>query len=195
VNKMSVDMQTTPQFIIYTGPMFSSKTTGLLSSIDRLKYQHKKVAVFKPQMDDRYSEDFICTHSGWKVPATCVKEGSDILEKIAEMDENPHVVAVDEAFMIPGVAKVLVWLYRKGYNIVVSSLDLSATGKPFEEVEKMLPWATKVEKLSAVCVVCNKDAYYTYKKQLGGDEIEVGGAELYEPRCLQHFPSIYLGPA
>jgi thymidine kinase len=180
-----------PQFIIYTGPMFSSKTTGLLSSIDRFKYQNKKIAVFKPRLDDRYSEDFVCTHSGWKVPATCIREGSDILEKLSEMDENPHVVAVDEAFMIPGVAKVLIWLYRSGYSVVVSSLELSATGKVFDEIERMLPWATHVEKRSAVCTVCSKDAYYTYKKQTGGDEIEVGGAELYEPRCLRCHPLIF----
>ena len=179
------------QFIVYTGPMFSSKTTGLLSSVDRFKYQNKKVAAFKPRLDDRYSEDFICTHSGWKIPATCIKEGTDILENLSEMEDNPHVVAVDEAFMIPGVAKVLVWLYRSGYSVVVSTLDLSAMGKPFDEVEKLLPWATVVEKRSAVCVVCNKDAFYTYKKQLGGDEIEVGGSELYEPRCLRCHPHIF----
>lgn len=180
-----------PQFILYCGPMFSSKTTGLLSSIDRLKYQNKKVIVFKPKLDDRYNEDFVCTHSGWKVAATCIREGSDILEKLSEMEENPHVVAVDEAFMIPGIAKVLIWLYRSGYSVVVSSLDLSATGKPFDEIEKMLPWTTHVEKRSAVCTVCSRDAYYTYKKQIGGDEIEVGGSELYEPRCLKCHPLIF----
>lgn len=182
----------TTTFTIYTGPMFSAKTTSLLSTLDRFKYQGKKIAVFKPKLDDRYSTDHVSTHGGWTIPATCVKVGSDILEKLSEMKENPHVIAVDEAFMIPGVADVLVWLYRSGYSVVVSSLDLSAAGKPFDEVTRMLPWATKVEKLSAVCVICNKDAYYTYKKQTGGDEIEVGGAELYEPRCLKHSPSVSL---
>ena len=180
----------TPTFTVYTGPMFSAKTTSLLSSLDRFKYQGKKIVAFKPQLDDRYSNDDISTHSGWKTPAICVKTGRDILEKLAEQNGNPNVIAVDEAFMIPGVADVLIWLYRRGYTIVVSSLDLSAGGKPFEEIEKMLPWATKVEKLCAVCVVCNKDAFYTYKKQLGGDEIEVGGSELYEPRCLKCHPFI-----
>lgn len=177
-------------FIIYTGPMMSAKTTSLLSTLDRYKYQGKKVSVYKPQLDDRYSIDNISTHSGWRTPATCIKLGRDILEHLTLLDENPHVIAVDEAFMIPGISEVLIWLYRSGYNIVVSSLDLSATGKPFDEIEKMLPWATKVEKLSAVCVVCNNDAYYTYKKQTGGDEIEVGGSELYEPRCIKCHPSI-----
>jgi len=180
-----------PEFIVYCGPMFSSKTTSLLSTIDRFRYQNKKVAVFKPKMDGRYAEDFVCTHSGWKVQAHCVKDGPDILEKLSEMQDNPQVVAVDEAFMIPGVAKALVWLYRSGFSIVVSSLDLSATGKPFEEIEKILPWATKVEKRSAVCVVCSKDAFYTYKKQSNDEEIEVGGDELYESRCLKCHPHIF----
>lgn len=179
-----------PTFTIYTGPMFSAKTTSLLSALDRYKYQGKKIMVFKPKLDDRYSVDNISTHSGWTFPAICVKFGSDVLEKIAEAEINPQVVAVDEAFMIPGISDVLIWLYRSGYSVVVSSLDLSATGKPFEEVVKMLPWATRVEKLSAVCVVCNKDAYYTYKKQTGGEEIEVGGVELYEARCIKCHPHI-----
>lgn len=183
-------MQNNPVFIVYCGPMFSSKTTGLLSSIDRFKYQNKKIAAFKPGIDDRYSVDYISTHSGWRFPAKCVKIGSDILQHLSESEENPQVIAVDEAFMIPGVSKVLIWLYRQGYSVVVSSLDLSATGKSFEEIEKILPWATIVEKRSAVCVVCSKDAYYTYKKQTGGDEIEVGGSELYEPRCCRCHPQI-----
>jgi thymidine kinase len=57
-----------PQFVIFTGPMFSAKTTGLLSAIDRYKYQGKKVVVFKPRFDDRYSQEDVSTHSGWKVP-------------------------------------------------------------------------------------------------------------------------------
>ena len=170
--------------------MFSAKTTGLLSTIDRLKYQGKKVVVFKPRLDDRYSLGDVSTHSGWKVPAVCIKNGADILEHLTEIDEDPHIVAVDEAFMIPGIAEVLIWLYRKGYSVVVSTLDLSATCKPFEEIEKMMPWATSIKKRSAVCVVCNSDAFYTYKKQIGGDEIEVGGSELYEPRCMKCHPIV-----
>ncbi len=181
-----------PTFTIYAGPMFSAKTTSLLSALDRYKYQGKKIIVFKPRLDDRYSVENISTHSGWTLPAICVKSGSDVLEKIVESEINPDVVAVDEAFMIPGISNILIWLYRSGYSVLVSSLDLSAAGKPFEEIEKMLPWATRVKKLSAVCVLCNKDALYTYKKQLGGEEIEVGGSELYEPRCLKCHPSIII---
>lgn len=184
------NMSEVPEFVIFCGPMFSSKTSKLLSTLERFKYQHKRVAVYKPNLDNRYSVEDVVSHSGWKAPALTVTTGADILETLAECNENPHVIAVDEAFMIPGIAEVLIWLYRSGFTIIVSTLDLSAVGKPFHEVEKMLPWATCVEKCCAVCTVCGHDAPYTHKKQLGGDEIEVGGDELYEPRCATCHPFI-----
>ena len=102
-----------PTFTIYTGPMFSAKTTSLLSILDRYKYQGKKIIVFKPKLDYRYNVDNISTHGGGTFPAVCIASGSDVLEKIAEADVNPQIVAVDEAFMIPGIAEVLIWLYLK----------------------------------------------------------------------------------
>jgi thymidine kinase len=180
-----------PEFIVYCGPMFSSKTSSLLATLEKYKYQHKKVIVFKPNIDDRYSISEVVTHGGWKVPAVCVKSGSEILEYLMSHDEEPQVVAVDEAFMIPGSADALTWLYTYGFTVVVSSLEMSSAGKPFTEIEKMLPWATQVNKCSAVCTVCGRDAHFTHKKQTGGEEIEVGGSELYEPRCAQHFPELF----
>jgi thymidine kinase len=180
-----------PTLKVFVGPMFSSKTTKLLLELERYKRQHKKIMVFKPAMDVRYSDSDVVSHSGWKHPAITVKEGADILEALANADEAPDVVAVDEAFMIPGVAEVLMWLYKTGIDVIVSTLDLSAAAKPFHEVEKMLPWATYVEKCAAVCTECGRDAFYTHKKQVTTDEeIEVGGAELYEPRCFRHHLAI-----
>lgn len=180
-----------PTFTVFTGSMFSFKTTKLLSSIERFKFQHKVVAAFKPTIDDRYASLNIVSHSGWSWPAVPVRTGADILEELARLSDEPGAVAVDEAFMIPGIAEVLIWLYKNGVNIVVSTLDISSSGKPFREVEKLLVWATHVEKCVAVCTVCGCDARYTHKKQVDDDnEIHVGGSELYEPRCWCHIPFI-----
>jgi len=186
---------TNASLIVFCGPMMSGKTSKLLMALERLKYQHKRVAVFKPSLDVRYSASEIVSHLGWRHPATTVQGGADILEALAEADVAPDAIAVDEAFMIPGVAGVLTWLYRTGVDVVVSTLDISATGKPFPEVEKLLPWATHIEKCSAVCTQCGRDAFYTHKKQVStDDEIEVGGAEMYEPRCSRHHVAIDLRP-
>ena len=177
-----------PIFVMYCGPMFGTKSSKLLMELERFHYQKHPALVFKPLIDSRYSTDEVVTHMGWRHPAVCVKQGADVLEYLCTNEMNPWVVAVDEAFMIPGIADALIFLYRSGFNVIVASLDLAANGKPFPEVVKMLPWATRVEKCPAVCTVCGRDAFYTHKKVTGGDEltVEVGGDELYEPRCLHH---------
>ena len=48
-----------PFFNIYIGPMYGSKTTRLLSDIDRFTYKSKKIIAFKPKIDTRYSESNI----------------------------------------------------------------------------------------------------------------------------------------
>lgn len=184
-------MTSRPEFVVYTGPMFSGKSSNLLSRLEKYKYQHRKIVVFKPFIDDRYSENDVVTHGGWRTPAVCVRSGADVLEHLTKLDDTPHVVAVDEAFMIPGISESLIFLYRSGFTVVVSSLEMSASGKPFHEIEKILVWATSVEKCTAVCTVCGHDAHYTHKKLTGGEEIEVGGGELYEPRCAAHFPVVF----
>jgi len=181
-----------PEFVVFCGPMFSEKSSRLLLALEKHRHQHKNVSVFKSDMDDRFSTNEIVTHNGWRVPARPVKQGIDILEALSESDGMPDVVAVDEAFMVSGVADVLIWLYRTGITIVVSSLDMSSAGKPFKEVEKMLPWATRIEKCVSVCIMCGRNASYTHKKNASKEEIEVGGMELYEPRCAECHPVIHI---
>ena len=174
-----------PEFIIFTGPMFGSKTTNLLAVVDRYRYQNKRIAAFKPMLDDRYSEGKIVTHNGGSIDAHIVTSGEDILNFIKNNDEF-DVVAVDEAFMIDGISTVLVDLFKKGITIVISSLELSASCAPFDNIQEILPWATKIQKCPAVCTSCGRDAYYTHRKIDNLDEIAIGGSDLYEPRCWDH---------
>jgi len=172
-----------PEFIIFTGPMFSSKTTRLLAAIDRFRYQNRNIIAFKPSLDERYSKSKICTHNGGEIDAHVVKSGDDIIKTVKSYCEDASVIAVDEAFMIEGAADALLSLFRSGNTVVVSSLQLSATGNVFKEIRDMMPWATKIEICPAVCTVTGLDAYYTHRKFTNMEEITVGGSDLYEPRC------------
>ena len=183
-----------PEFIIFTGPMFGSKTTKMLASVDRYRYQNKTVVAFKPVMDNRYSELEIRTHSGAHIPAVGVNTGADMVQYVCDkMLSDVDVVVVDEAFMIEGSASALVDLFRSGISVVVSSLQLSASGNVFEEVRDMMPWATKIEVCPAVCPITGRDAYYTHRKLDGLEEIAVGGADMYEPRCWEHHSYVNQG--
>lgn len=177
--------QNNPQLIVFTGAMFSGKSTHLLAAIDRYTYQRRRVLCFKPLMDDRYGDTEIVTHSGKRVPAVTVSNGDDILARIST-EHDVDVIAVDEAFMIDGSADALIHLFKLGYTVIVSSLEMSASCTEFSEITKLMVWATKIEKLPAVCSVCQRDAYYTRRKSEGMNEIQVGGADMYEPRCWEH---------
>ena len=165
--------------------MFGSKTTRLLAAVDRYKYQNKDIVAFKPRMDNRYSSVEICTHSGGKISAVGVETGRDILKFIEDLEGRVDVIAIDEAFMIDDCAEAALSLFKQGITIIVSSLQLSASGNVFEEIRDMMPWATRIEICPAVCPITGRNAYYTHRKIDSIDEITVGGADIYEPRCWE----------
>ena len=177
------------EFTLFVGPMFGGKTTKLLSAIDRYKYQGKNIHVFKPVVDERYSKEEIVTHWGAKIPATRINSTNmhDAFAPLFHSDDLA-VIAVDEAFMIEGIGELLVDLFQRGHTILASSLQLSSDFTPYKEIQVMMPYATKIEVCPAVCSTCGLDAHYT--KKVGGrsdHQIEVGGSEMYQPKCFLHF--------
>ena len=186
------------EFILYAGPMFSSKTTKLLMEADTRQYRKQKIISFKSRLDNRYSDvGEIVTHNFNKMPAFLVDTGDEIINILSKQTEV-DVVLIDELFMIKGSSEACISLFKKGYTIIASSIDLSFQGEPFLEVQKIMPFCTRIEKCAAVCTVCGEDARYTFKKNnvkfveefesdKSIDPIQVGGSELYEPRCQEHY--------
>lgn len=173
----------TPEFKIFTGPMFGGKTTKLLSAIERYKYQKKKVVLFKPAIDGRYSKEKVVTHAGQKLDSIAITSGEEILRNTAGVD----VIAVDELFMIVGAGEALIEAFKSGKDVIVSSLQLSSVPKVFKEMRDVLPYATSVQVCPAVCSLCDRDAFYTYRLTSDTSEVSIGGAESYEPRCFYHY--------
>ena len=180
-----------PFFKVYTGPMFGSKTTRLVGEIDRSSYKGRKIYAFKAKKDKRYEAESISTHSGVTWPAICIDNASEIGSHMCNDDHLSNVlIAVDEAFMINGIDEVLISLFFKGANIVVSTIQLDANERPFENIKNIMPFATHIEICPAVCTKCNNDAYYTaamFDIDNATDEERVGAKDMYEPRCANHY--------
>ena len=174
------------EFVLYVGSMFSGKSSHLISAVERHRIRGSGGACFKPMIDDRYSMSSIVTHAGGKINAIPVNNGKKIIEYVES--SGAEIVAVDEAFMIEGSAAALIELFQRGLTIYVSSIELSANLKSFEEIEKMMPYATKIKKCAAVCVSCGDDAQVTHRKIPSQEEISVGGSDTYEPMCWDCHP-------
>jgi thymidine kinase len=174
----------THEFRMYVGPMFGGKTTRMLAQLDRYEYMGYDTLLFKPSIDERYSKADVVTHSGKAKTAYRVINGRSIERWVAAVNgSDPCIVAVDEAFMIPGVGESLKALFLRGHTILVSSLQLSAKFEALEEIQTMFPFATHIEVCPAIDPISKADAFYTEK--FGGDKnqtVEVGGSEMYRPR-------------
>ena len=89
-----------PELKIFTGPMFGGKTTRMLATLERYRYHNRKVILFKPCMDDRYSENKVVTHKGQEHTSILVKSGSEILEQASwvlhiQVQEDPAAAQRD----------------------------------------------------------------------------------------------------
>ena len=178
-----------PQLKVFTGPMFGGKTTRMLAALERYQYQNKKTILFKPRMDKRYSEETVVTHKGQEHKCALVEKGFEIYNLSRDFD----VVGVDELFMIENSADALIKLFQQGKTVLVSSLQLSSTSEflpkgyePFQEMTKIMPWATSIDICPAVCYKCGADAFYAERLAKEEKKVLVGGAESYQPVCYKH---------
>ena len=180
-------MSLEPTITVYCGPMMASKTTHLLVDAERAKFRRDSVVIVKPKIDTRYAADSVITHMGLSIAAHSVANA----DELREITKNATFVAIDEAFMIRGVADVVMHNFMRGCSASVSTLDMSASCVPFEETMKLLGIATDVVKLHAVCVHCGANARFTNAKngsQPTERDVKIGGPEVYEPVCYRHHP-------
>src|SRR5512147_1085736 len=89
---------------VICGPMFSGKSEELIRRLRRAMIARKRVQVFKPSIDDRYSMDEIVSHGDLRMKSEVVGGGQDILERL---DWRSEVIGIDEGnFMGPGLVEI-----------------------------------------------------------------------------------------
>ena len=170
-----------------SGCMFAGKTEELIRRIKVLEYAHKEIMVFKPAIDNRYSEKEIVSHAGTKVPCIVVKDSKEILKYVKP---DTEVIAVDEVqFFDRDIVDVCEYLADKGLRVMVAGLDKDFRGEPFGVLPELLTRAEFVTKLTAVCAKCGAPATRTQRLVDGHPAsfedpvVLVGAVDHYEPRC------------
>lgn len=172
---------------VITGSMFCGKTEELIRRLRRATIARQKVQVFKPIIDDRYAYNKVRSHSGADYEAEPIASSCQILEKLTP---DVTVVGIDEAqFFDDDIVTVANLLAERGLRVIVTGLDTDFRGEPFGCMPEMIVKADKVDKLSAICMVCGEAAIRTQRLVNGkpahyNDPIViVGASEMYEARC------------
>ncbi|MDZ7673312.1 MAG: thymidine kinase [Halanaerobiales bacterium] len=172
---------------IITGPMYSGKSEELIRRIRRVKIAKKNVKVFKPIIDNRYSNDNVVSHSGDSIEAIPVDHPEELYDRL---DDDTEVVAIDEIqFFSEEIVEIIETLADEGMRVIVAGLDRDFKNEPFTPVPELLARAEYIEKLHAICLQCGDPATRT-QRLIDGEPasyddplILIGATENYEARC------------
>ena len=169
---------------VITGSMFSGKTEELIRRLRRAQFAGLRVEIFKPSLDNRYSEISIVSHDNKSIVSTPVDNASAILLLAGDVD----VVGIDEAqFFDNSIIEVCNTLADNGVRIVIAGLDMDFMGKPFGPIPALLAVAEYVTKVHAICMRCGNLAQYSFRKSGEEQVVLLGEKNLYEPLCRNCF--------
>ncbi len=170
---------------VISGPMFSGKSEELIRRLRRAIIARKRVQVFKPVIDDRYSKDEIVSHADSRLAATVVGSARAAFD---QLDWRTQVVGFDESnFFGPELVEVAQQLADSGKQVIIAGLDTDYLGRPFIPMPDLLAVAESITKMLAICMRCGNPAKHTQRLVESGDLIVVGAAGMYEARCRRCF--------
>jgi len=180
------------------GPMFSGKSSYLLSTIRKYKEIGWPVYIITSSFDKRYTTDTkIVNHNQDSCIADiAVKNLKDISDNLLFLEAK--VIIIEEGQFYQDLLEFVlqaVEVFEK--HVIVAGLDGDASRKPFGEILALIPYCDTVVKLKAICKVCSADgsitdALFTSKKDniistIDDSIINVGGADKYEALCRKHY--------
>ena len=149
------------------GCMYSGKTTEILRIVNSLKHINEIPLVIKPKIDNRYSDNKICTHN--KQEYEC-----QTLENLSDFDNPFH-------------KKYIIIEEIKGKNVIVVGLDGDSDRENFGEIHKLLPLCDDIVKLKAFCSLCKDGTPGIFSKRLSDkkEQILVGSDGDYIAVCRE----------
>jgi len=166
---------------VICGSMFSGKSEELIRRLRRAQIGRQRVQIFKPKLDNRYSEDHIVSHSEMKIKSQLVTNAIEIIDLL---DSRTQVVGIDEGqFFDTQLTSVCNRMADMGKRVIVAGLDQDYRGRPFDPMPQLLSVAEYITKTLAICVICGAPANRTQRIVESPDRLLVGAGDIYEARC------------
>jgi len=160
------------------GPMFSGKSSILLSEIDKATIAKIPCCIVRPNTDTR---EFF-THS---------KRESHICDNFSVEDlkdvpiEKYEVICIDEGQFFKSLVYSLEWA-KMGKRVFISALNGDRHQKEWKATQEMIPLADEIVFLKAVCSRCGSyEASFSFKlNDTSTDQVDIGGsAESFIALC------------
>lgn len=202
------------KLVVYTGPMFSGKTTFLLSELEAARISSEirggnSYIAIKPIIDTRYSTFEIDKESGLYIGSLDSHKGSSlrcygarsfeeiyyVVKRARERNEKIEIVGIDELNLFDGSPKEALELVEYlsqglGARVFCAGLDTNYRGEPFSPIPEIMSIADEVHKRRAVCKICGSlEATRTQRLDL----VDIkNGKPIYKPSPY-HAETIIVG--
>ena len=75
--------------------MFSGKTEELIRRLRRAQFANQVIAIFKPSVDNRYSDVEVVSHDSHSITSKPIKDAAEMLK----IGPDVQVVGIDEAYL------------------------------------------------------------------------------------------------
>jgi len=154
----------------FTGPMFSGKTSALLTVYFNM-WNKKNIMCFKPKMNTR-DDGIKSKNIRENVPAI---EIEDLKEIPNLLNKNTRTIFIDEANFLKGNVSILTELsIEKNIDIYIAGLNMTSEQKPFGIMPEILAISDYIEVFKSYCTICNREASFTYFEGTKDEDIIVG---------------------
>ncbi len=164
---------------VFTGPMFSGKTNGLLNAYDNM-WNKDIIQCFKPKIDNRDYGIIKSRNSKTELKAVLIE---DLKELKGKVSKEITTIFIDEFQFLRGDVRLLadMSLYEDK-DFYISGLNITSELQPFGLMPQIMSLADEILYYEATCFYCNKSAKFTLFLGKKTEEILVGN-DLYTPVC------------
>lgn len=188
---------------LYMGCMMSSKTSNLMSEINRYKHITDKIIIVNHILDKKrfkdYENNLIQTHDHKSLSAIMVNELSELKTNAFYENKyrNAEIVIIDEGQfyqdLYPFLKHELSTVhFERRKTFIVAGLSGDYNMNPIGDMIKLVPLADEIHKLTAYCVYCKDTTPASFTKRhfynnQENDQFLVGNSDIYSPVCRMHF--------
>ncbi|MDO4552073.1 MAG: thymidine kinase [Bacillota bacterium] len=182
--------------------MNAGKSIEVLKVAYNYEERNKRVLVFSPDVDDRYGKGVITSRIGLSRQAIPVGEETNILQIFLAENERARVdcVLVDECQFLKKhhVLELAEIVDSCDVPVLAYGLKNDFRNELFEGSYYMLVYADKIEEIKTICW-CGRKATMVARVMEGkfvktGEQIVVGGNDMYVSLCRKHYNDGRLGP-
>lgn len=182
--------------------MNAGKSLEIIKVANNYEERNKNVLCLTPAVDDRDDAGMINSRVGLKREAVTVRDDTNIMSLFMRMNGNRQIdcVLVDECQFLKKhhVQELAEIVDSFDVPVLTYGLKNDFKNELFEGAYYLLVYADKIEEIKTICW-CGRKATMIARVEDGkivkqGDQIVIGGNEMYVSLCRKHYNDGRLGP-